>query len=55
MNRAQLTAQIAKKAGVSKAEAGKLLNTVLGCIADNISEGDGEVAIHDFGRFYIKR
>ena len=45
---------IAKKAGVSKAQAGKLLNTVLGCIADNICEGDGEVAIPDFGRFYIK-
>ena len=54
MNRAQLTAQIAEKAGVSKAQAGKLLNTVLGCIADNICEGDGEVAIPDFGRFYIK-
>ena len=27
MNRAQLTAQIAEKAGVSKAQAGKLLNT----------------------------
>ena len=54
MNRAQLTAQIAEKTGVSKAQAGKLLNTVLGCIADNICEGDGEVAIPDFGRFYIK-
>ena len=54
MNRAQLTAQIAEKAGLSKNQAGKLLNTVLGCIADNICEGDGEVAIPDFGRFYIK-
>lgn len=51
MNRAQLTAQIAEKAGLSKNQAGKLLNTVLGCIADNICEGDGEVAIPDFGRF----
>ena len=41
MNRAQLTAQIAEKAGVSKAQAGKLLNTVLGCIADNICSRDG--------------
>ena len=30
MNRAQLTAQIAEKAGLSKNQAGKLLNTVFG-------------------------
>ncbi len=54
MNRTQLTATIAEKAGISKAQANKYLNIILGSIADNICEGDGEVAIPDFGRFYIK-
>ena len=45
---------VAEKAGVSKAQAAKCINTVLGCIADNICDGDGEVAIPDFGRFYVK-
>lgn len=54
MNKTQLTAIVAEKAGVSKAEAAKYVNIVLGTIADNICDGDGEVSIPDFGRFFVK-
>lgn len=54
MNRTQLATLVAEKAGLSKSQADKYVNAVLGCIADNLYEGDGEVAIPDFGRFYVK-
>ncbi len=54
MTKTQLIDTVAKKAEVSKAEAAKYVNTVLGVIADNLSEGDGEVSVIDFGRFFVK-
>ena len=54
MNRAQLTALVAEKTGATKAQASVYVNAVLGTIADNICDGDGEVAIPDFGRVYVK-
>ena len=45
MNKTQLAAAVAEKAGVSKADAATYVNMVLGAIADNICEGDGEVSI----------
>lgn len=54
MNKTQLTAAVAEKAGISKADATKYVNLVLGLIADNICEGDGEISIPDFGRFFVK-
>ena len=54
MNKTRLTAAVAEKAGISKAEANLYVNAVLGVIADNICEGDNEVAIPDFGRFFVK-
>ena len=41
MNKTQLAAAVAEKAGVSKADAATYVNMVLGAIADNICEGDG--------------
>ncbi len=54
MNRTQLAALVAEKIGATKAQANVYVNAVLGTIADNICDGDGEVAIPDFGRFYVK-
>lgn len=54
MNKTQLTAAVAEKAGISKADANMYVNTVLGVIADNLYEGDNEISIPDFGRFYVK-
>lgn len=54
MNRTQLIDAFAAQEGVSKANASKYVNTLLGLIADNLCEGDGEMAIPDFGRFFVK-
>lgn len=55
MNRTQLIERVAAKAEISKANAARYVNTVLGVIADNLCEGDGELAIPDFGRFAVKQ
>lgn len=54
MNRTQLIAAVAERAEISKADAAKYVNTVLGVIADNLTEGDHDLAIPDFGHFFIK-
>ena len=54
MNKTQLTAIVAEKTGISKADAAKYVNAVLGTIADTLTGGDKEVAIPDFGRFLVK-
>ena len=54
MNRTQLTDAVARSLQVSKAQAGRCINAVLGAIADNLTDGDHEVAIPDFGRFFVK-
>lgn len=54
MKRLDIVAEVAKRMEGTKADAEKYLNTVLGVIADNLTEGDGEVALPDFGRFYVK-
>ena len=55
MNKTQLVENVAGKTDLTKTEASQLVNIVLGAIADNICDGDGEVAIPDFGRFMIKQ
>lgn len=54
MNKTELAAQVAERTQVSKAEASKYVNAVLGAIADSLTEGDGEVTVPDFGRFFVK-
>lgn len=54
MNRTQLIDAVAASLQVSKTQAGNCINAVLGAIADNLTEGDHEVAIPDFGRFFVK-
>ena len=54
MNKTQLIAALASEVEISKVQAAKYVNSMLGIIADNLCEGDREVAIPDFGRFFIK-
>lgn len=54
MNKTQLAAAVADRMGISKADAAKYVNAVFGVIADNITDGDKEVTIPDFGRFFVK-
>ena len=54
MKRKELIDEVAKRAEVSKTDAAKYLNAVLGAIADNLTEGDNEIALPDFGRFFVK-
>ncbi len=54
MNKTQIVTALAEKAGISKSDASKYFHTIMGVIADNMVEGDGEVSIPDFGRFYVK-
>lgn len=54
MNKTQIVAAFAEKAGITKTDASKFFNALMGVMADNIVEGDGEISIPDFGRFFIK-
>ena len=54
MKRKELIDEVAKRAEVSKTDAAKYLNAVLGAIADNLTEGDNEIALPDFVRFFVK-
>lgn len=54
MNRTELIAKVAERAEVTKADAAKYVNAVLGVIADNLTKGDKELALPDFGRFFVK-
>ena len=54
MKRKELIDEVAKRAEVSKTDAARYLNAVLGAIADNLSEGDRDIAIPDFGRFSVR-
>ncbi len=54
MTKAQLIDAVAKNGELSKADAAKSVNLVLGAIADNLTEGDHEVSVIDFGRFFVK-
>lgn len=55
MNRTELIARVAERAEVSKGDAAKYVNAVLGVIADNLTRGDGELSLPDFGRFFVKK
>lgn len=54
MNKTELSAAVAARAEISKAQAQRMVDAVLGAIADNLTNGDKEVAVPDFGRFVVK-
>ena len=55
MNRTQLIAAVAERAELTKSDAAKYVNAMLGVIADNLTECDHELALPDFGRFSVKQ
>lgn len=55
MNRTELIAQMAQRAEITKADAAKYVNAVFGVVADNLVKGDKELALPDFGRFFVKQ
>ena len=52
MNKTQLAEQVAERAGVSGAEAGRVLEATLQTIEDALAAGQ-EVAITGFGKFSV--
>jgi DNA-binding protein HU-beta len=52
MNQAELIAAVAERAGLSKADAGKAVDALVGTITDALKRGD-EVRIAGFGTFGI--
>ncbi len=54
MNRSELISAVAERTGQTKANAAATVDAVFGIMADCLSQTQEEVAIADFGRFYIK-
>jgi DNA-binding protein HU-beta len=52
MNQAELIAAVAERAGLSKTDAGKTMEALVGTIAEALNQGD-EVRIAGFGTFGI--
>jgi len=54
MNRSELSAEIAKKTGISKKEALKYVDLMTSCIVDAMEKGE-RVEIRGFGSFVVKK
>lgn len=52
MTKADLTSSVAMRAGMSRAEAGRAVDAVLGAITDTLRQG-GKVALPGFGTFSV--
>ena len=52
MNQAELTAAVAERAGLTKADAGKAVEALVGTITEALTQGD-EVRIAGFGTFGV--
>jgi DNA-binding protein HU-beta len=52
MNQTDLIASVAERAGLSKADAGKALDALVGTITDTLKQGE-EVRISGFGTFGV--
>ena len=53
MNKGELIASVAEKAGVPKSTADAVVNAVFGAITDALKDGD-KVALVGFGNFEVK-
>lgn len=54
MNKTELTEQIADKAGLTKADAGRALDAMIGAISKTLKKGD-TVSLIGFGTFSVKK
>jgi DNA-binding protein HU-beta len=54
MNKRQLTAQVAKDAGISQAQASKVINATLRQITDTLRKGE-KVTLAGFGTFEVRK
>ena len=52
MNQAELIAAVAERAGLTKADAGKVVEALVGTITDTLKRGD-EIRIAGFGTFGV--
>ena len=52
MNKGDLAAAVADKAGLSKSDANRAVEAVFGCISDAMKKGD-EVRVLGFGNFLV--
>ncbi|MDQ3558520.1 MAG: HU family DNA-binding protein [Pseudomonadota bacterium] len=52
MNKGDLAAAVADKAGMSKSDANRAVEAVFGCISDAMRKGD-EVRVLGFGNFLV--
>ena len=52
MNQTELTAAVAERAGLTKADAGKAVEALVGTITEALTQGD-EVRIAGFGTFSV--
>jgi DNA-binding protein HU-beta len=52
MNQAELIAAVAERTGLTKADAGKAVEALVGTITDTLKQGD-EIRISGFGTFGI--
>ena len=51
MTKAQLIERMAEDAGISKAEAGKAINSLFDCIGEAINHEDGRITLTSLGTF----
>ena len=54
MNKGDLAAAVADKTGMSKASATNVVESVFGCIADSLKQGE-EVRVLGFGNFTVAK
>lgn len=54
MNKKQLASKVANKEKITKAQAEKTIDTVLGCISDALISGD-KVRLVGFGNFVVRK
>lgn len=51
MTKAEIVEKIAEDAGITKAQAGKALNSFMDCVATSLKKKDGKVTLVGFGTF----
>ncbi|MCR4816380.1 MAG: HU family DNA-binding protein [Bacteroidales bacterium] len=55
MNKTELIAAVAKKAGMTKVDTAKTFNALLAVTKEEMKKKDGKIAIIGFGTFYMQQ